>query len=266
MEGVADGSLRELKLQRGNKESEIVNIRYFNRYNIAVNLCNDNNKQKFTADVEFVPNRYTYQTQSDALDKFIKLGLYDKLISPTPVSNVQRNQSSHAPYTSSVLNEQQIAAVQSILMMNGDLPFVLFGPPGTGKTKTLVAAAEALSKRGNKIMVCAQSNSMCDELALRLLKALPKKQVIRIYATNCSKPMPELIESSNYDETNDTMTRMKTNQLANFRVIICTVSTSGKLFPNNTKAAKKLKFNYLFIDEAASVAETMTLIPITGKQ
>lgn len=38
------------------------------------------------------------------------------------------------------LNPQQQLAVRAVLSRNDPQPFVIFGPPGTGKTKTVVAA------------------------------------------------------------------------------------------------------------------------------
>lgn len=42
---------------------------------------------------------------------------------------------------------------------------IVHGPPGTGKTTTLVAAVEWLAKQGNKILICAPSNAATDHFA-----------------------------------------------------------------------------------------------------
>jgi ATP-dependent RNA/DNA helicase IGHMBP2 len=72
------------------------------------------------------------------------------------------------------LNLSQIRAVQAI---ESKAEFhVIHGPPGTGKTKTLVAAIEHLAKNELKILVAAPTNAAVDhithELFLKDLKVL----------------------------------------------------------------------------------------------
>lgn len=64
------------------------------------------------------------------------------------------------------LNAKQLVAVQQILAAN-ELAIV-HGPPGTGKTTTLVQAIKALAKRGEKILVTAPSNTAVDLLSEKL--------------------------------------------------------------------------------------------------
>lgn len=66
------------------------------------------------------------------------------------------------------LNESQQEALAKI---NGNEPIVIVhGPPGTGKTTTLVASIIALVKNGEKVLVCAPSNAATDHIALQLIK------------------------------------------------------------------------------------------------
>jgi superfamily I DNA and/or RNA helicase len=73
----------------------------------------------------------------------------------------------HFPYTISRLNASQQAAVHKILSAN-DLAIV-HGPPGTGKTTTLVQAIKALIKQEpQQILVVAPSNAAVDLLSEKL--------------------------------------------------------------------------------------------------
>ncbi|NLR62635.1 AAA family ATPase [Chitinophaga polysaccharea] len=70
-------------------------------------------------------------------------------------------------YTNPALNASQQAAVQKILTAN-DLAIV-HGPPGTGKTTTLVQAIKALIRQdGRQILVVAPSNTAVDLLSEKL--------------------------------------------------------------------------------------------------
>lgn len=68
--------------------------------------------------------------------------------------------------TSPRLNESQNEAMQSILEAE-DLTIV-HGPPGTGKTTTLVESTWELLKEEKQVMVCAPSNAATDHLARSL--------------------------------------------------------------------------------------------------
>lgn len=70
-------------------------------------------------------------------------------------------------YTSTILNASQQAAVNKILQAN-ELAIV-HGPPGTGKTTTLVQAIKALIERDHKqVLVVAPSNTAVDLLSEKL--------------------------------------------------------------------------------------------------
>lgn len=66
------------------------------------------------------------------------------------------------------LNASQNRAVEQIL---GSNPIsIVHGPPGTGKTTTLLAAISELVKKGEKILVTAPSNTAVDHVMMQLIK------------------------------------------------------------------------------------------------
>lgn len=73
------------------------------------------------------------------------------------------------PYELPQLNRSQNKAVQQIL--SAEDVAVIHGPPGTGKTTTLVAAIQQLIKHESPILVCAPSNSATDLLTEKLATA-----------------------------------------------------------------------------------------------
>lgn len=165
------------------------------------------------------------------------------------------------------LNEEQKTAVENILSKTDKLPFVLFGPPGTGKTRTLVAAIEQIVITTKQhVLVCAMSNSACDEIAERLLKILQPNDLYRLYAKSYgfSGMDCNLKEQSNWSK--DTINYPSLKYLYKFRVVICTLAVAGCFVRSriDKKVWKSDHFDYVFIDECASAPEPMTLIPIAG--
>ena len=79
-------------------------------------------------------------------------------------------------------NEQQTRAVSSIVQggLSG-IPYVIFGPPGTGKTVTISEAIKQIwrLKSDSHIVAAAPSNSAADLLAKKLIENIPKTQILR---------------------------------------------------------------------------------------
>ena len=92
------------------------------------------------------------------------------------IGNLEASFYTGAPTQISSLNIHQNQAVTQILGAK-DVA-IIHGPPGTGKTTTLVQAIKALSKKEHGILVCAPSNAAVDLLTERL--AEQELTVVRI--------------------------------------------------------------------------------------
>jgi len=101
--------------------------------------------------------------------------LRDILIKNKPATLYEDDEIDHA-FISSILNDSQKAAVE-LMLKNKDFS-ILHGPPGTGKTTTLVEAARILCFDGEQVMMCAPSNAAADWLSHKAIAAGLK--VIRI--------------------------------------------------------------------------------------
>lgn len=164
------------------------------------------------------------------------------------------------------MNEEQREAVKNIIAaQNGTLPYILYGPPGTGKTQTLVAAIWSIVQSSKKnVLVCANSNAACDEIAGRLIEMLNSNQLLRFYAKKFDKVKlkQEMQPYSNWNGKDFHHPLLK--HLLEFRVIVCTLCTAACL----TRADEKrgpLPFSHVIIDECASTHETMSLVAIAGE-
>lgn len=80
-----------------------------------------------------------------------------------PSAQLKADKISH-PY----LNASQLQAIQQVL--NAEDLAIIHGPPGTGKTTTLVAAIAELCKTEKPILVTAPSNAATDHITLELGK------------------------------------------------------------------------------------------------
>ena len=109
----------------------------------------------------------SYKMMFEALDRVIKakgrLGYLRDLF----YSGVQGETFSFAPLRFPYLNKTQEDAVNKVLRAK-DVAIV-HGPPGTGKTTTLVEAIYETLRRENQVLVCAQSNMAVDWISEKLV-------------------------------------------------------------------------------------------------
>ena len=110
----------------------------------------------------------SYKTMFEALDRVIRakgrLGyLRDLFYTPAMKAETFSFTDLHFPY----LNPTQEDAVNKVLRAK-DVAIV-HGPPGTGKTTTLVEAIYETLRRENQVLVCAQSNMAVDWISEKLV-------------------------------------------------------------------------------------------------
>jgi len=161
-------------------------------------------------------------------------------------------------------NPEQLTAVTAIVTaQSGSAPYLVFGPPGTGKTVTLVEAIKQVWKlhTNSHILATAPSNTAADLLASRLAQDIPATDMLRLHASSRSREtVPDSLRPvSNLTEAGYSFPPM--TQLAKYKVLITTLVTAGKLvsamFPTN-------HFQHVFIDEAAQATEPETCVALAG--
>lgn len=124
-----------------------------------------------------------------------------------------------------------------------------------------------MTKTKNSILVCAQTNSACDEIAERLLAVLTDSSILfRKYARSHSqeKLNPKILKVCNFK--NGKFGFPSLDHLYDYRIVICTLQTSGSLVRAREKDTNfnSSHFSHIIIDEAACVPEPVSLIPIAG--
>lgn len=117
--------------------------------------------------VQLYLDEYTYRLMFDALDKVIT-AKGNRLAELRDVCHTQMPSGKYTfpPVRFPWLNASQETAVNEVLWAK-DVA-VVHGPPGTGKTTTLVEAIYETLRREVQVMVCAQSNMAVDWIAEKL--------------------------------------------------------------------------------------------------
>lgn len=223
--------------------------------------------------VKFGMNSLTFMSMHNSLKWFKEHKLHRILVDNPVLNNISSIKPSsdfrfNCELPKSLNEEQKLAIKYMIDAYCHPLPYVLHGPPGTGKTRTLVEAiSELVRTTTDNILVTAHSNSACDEIATRLLKVLAPGKLLRIYAKSFDK---ERVPSSIHPYCNwhdNEFQFPALDYLYQFRVVVTTILSAGTLSRarDNDSNFDSGHFKRVFIDEAGSIQEVVSMIPIAGK-
>lgn len=222
------------------------------------------NNMKF--DVEFNINRFPLRLQHRAVELAVQHALGNVLF-PSD-KDTGHSELPHLSMFNKDLenNPEQKAAVQHILSGSSrPAPYLIFGPPGTGKTVTVVEAIKQVdkSKAQSHILACAPSNSACDLLCERLLGHVDAHRIYRLCAPSRDpRTVPQkLLKHSNWNEAQDSFLLPSKETLIGYSIIVVTLVTAGRLVSGGVAMGH---FTHIFIDEAGQAVEPECIIGIAG--
>jgi len=160
-------------------------------------------------------------------------------------------------------NAQQLLAVQHIVAgSSGSAPYLVFGPPGTGKTVTVVEAIKQVYELepNSQILATAPSNAAADLLAERLKEHIQKRHILRVHAASRSiSTIPEsILGISNVDQGRFTFPTME--EMSKIRILVTTLVSAGRLVSASFPTGH---FTHIFIDEAGQATEPELAIPLS---
>ncbi|XP_022790553.1 putative helicase mov-10-B.1 [Stylophora pistillata] len=222
-------------------------------------------------DIQFTFHRLPVQMEHRACERIASVNRQDMrhVLFPTVDSLDRRGEINKEVsfFYDRNLNSEQEQAVQKIVSGSSrPAPYLVFGPPGTGKTVTLVEAIKQVHALigSSYILACAPENSAADLLAERLLPHVDKGKMFRMYAA--SRPwdfVPQKLKDArvvNFDPVlHEVYYPSREELVSDYRIIVTTLVTAGRLvsalFPRN-------HFTHIFIDEAGHATEPECIIPV----
>lgn len=134
---------------------------------------------------------------------------------------------------------------------------IIHGPPGTGKTQTLIALVYSLVRSGEQVLVCAPSRTATDHL-FNALSALIGGSVWRLQHRMIRNNNQGRVESLN--ETVEIPREGPNHGKSVQKDVLCATCIGSGLKFDRIWGSDR--FNTVIIDEAAQATEPETLIPI----
>uniref|UniRef100_A0A671RWF1 RNA helicase n=1 Tax=Sinocyclocheilus anshuiensis TaxID=1608454 RepID=A0A671RWF1_9TELE len=210
-------------------------------------------------DVEFSFNRLTMRRCHCALEQSKHFGDNSKttlyVCAVSDLTMTAKRIPNPGQFFNAQLNPAQKEAVKRIL--SGECrptPYVLFGPPGTGKTITLIEAILQVHHRipCSRVLVCTPSNSAADLVCMRLHQSgfLHTASLARVNAT--CRPEEELRQYARAGED--------IRHASFHRIVVSTCSSAGMFYQIGLRVGH---FTHVFVDEAGQATEPESLIPLS---
>lgn len=214
--------------------------------------------------VQFSFNRTGVRRLHQAIEATESLN--GEILFPSGISRKRNIQAARLAPNSCMLNKEQTSAVEKILGCKGGAPYVIHGPPGTGKTRTLIEAIIQLHimRKDTQVLVCAPSNSAADHILEKLVSQqnveVQEHEIFRLNAL--TRPLddvnPSYLRFCNAEDNSFKCPLLR--DLRRYRVIISTYASACLLY---SEGIKRGHFSHIFLDEAGQASEPDTMVPLS---
>ena len=167
------------------------------------------------------------------------------------------------------LNEEQAAFVTNVCSTAA--AHILSGPPGTGKTVSIVAAILAVyelsrvNKVRCKILVACPTNAAADLIVERIDDVIStwdsgKPSMQRIHALNRQVEHTSQEVRKHSDISNDNFSFPEKSTINNLSIVVCTLASAARMY---SRGIATDHFTHVFVDEAGQVTEEEMMIATT---
>ncbi|EDQ86851.1 uncharacterized protein MONBRDRAFT_33641 [Monosiga brevicollis MX1] len=248
-------------------------------HNICLNQWNPNKKYV----VKFNLSRLPFMRKHTALDLLHECPAAVQLLLPKyfPASAAYMRQADGGDvhfieervksihFRNERLNPEQRLAIASIVARTEKSaeqlpPFCIFGPPGTGKTTTLLEAIlQVLAvKKTPKVLVCTSSNAAADLISRRLGPAC-KTNGWTLFRANAVRRTLDTVEPEvrEYGIWNADRSMHGIRCLHDVQVVVCTASMAPVVMHEELRFGSP---SHLFIDEAGFMDEAELVMTVTA--
>ena len=182
-------------------------------------------------------------------------------------THIVRSQMVPAPkYECIDLDEGQMKALEVIIKSTPDLPVLVAGPFGTGKTRLLARTAyEVLKERNSRVLICAHHQASVDTFVEKYFGPMIENP-INPWAVHMIRVIPNNSYHSkarnHYKHFFKPSYKLSTDDLIENRLVITTLGMAQKLHYQLPKDKKKDFFTHILIDEGAQTREPETVCPL----
>jgi hypothetical protein len=198
----------------------------------------DWNDLRGQGEITTTPSTVVFRMQRAALEQLrtgraLNPGVLAALVdgqSPPPSSGQHAGET---PSTPAFLNIHQAEAFEKTL--TGPDLLAIIGPPGTGKTTTITEIIRATKERGERVIVCSQSNRAVDNVLGRLPKELLAVRVGN-EARVTAEGIPYLLQRQAADLRTQVLNASRLN-LENYGGLEAAEGWAGELYQRNTALA-----------------------------
>ena len=166
-------------------------------------------------------------------------------------------------------NPQQCMAVAAVVGGQGrHVPYIIFGPPGTGKTTTIVEAV-LQCVRGPvrpplRVLVAAPTNTAADVLCEKLSAVISDPmQMLRLMAYSRAKKevSDEVLRFCRWNQAEGAFQMPELADISSKLVVVCTLSMAAKL---HNQGLPRGHFDLVVVDEAGQALEPEAVAPVAA--